>query len=259
MPRRPLILASVAIFTLLGAGVAQGELSQEGNLRISFGGGFTPRALPRDRLAPVTVDVEGAITTTDGTHPPALRRFEIGLNRSGKIATEGLPTCTSPRLQSTSTETALALCRPALVGRGHFGANVAFPTLTPFPAEGTMLAFNGKQGGKPALLLHLYGTAPTRATFVLPMIISHRPKGKFGTVLSARIPTLAGGVGSISEIDLRIGRNYTYRGQRRSFVSASCAAPAGFPGAIFSFARGNFYFSDGRRLETTLERDCRVR
>jgi hypothetical protein len=259
MVRHPLIPAFVAMLALLGASVARGELSQEGNLRISFSGGFTPRALPRDRPAPVTVAVEGAISTTDGTQPPPLRRFEIGLNRNGRISAQGLPQCTSPRLQSTSTEEALQRCRPALVGRGHFGANVAFPSQTPFPAEGTMLAFNGKQNGRPALLLHLYGTAPARAAFVLPMIISHRPDGRYGTVLSAKIPTLAGGVGSIAEIDLKIGRNYTYRGQRRSFISASCAAPTGFPGAVFSFARGNFYFADGRKLETTLERDCRVR
>jgi hypothetical protein len=73
------------------------------------------------------------------------------------------------------------------------------------------------------------------------------------------IPNLAGGLGSVTKIDLRIGRNYTYRGQQHSFLSASCPAPAGFPGAIFSLARGSFFFADGRKLETTLTRTCRVR
>ena len=98
-----------------------------------------------------------------------------------------------------------------------------------------------------------------RATFVLPLTISHNGKGQFGTVLAAKIPTLAGGLGSVTEIDLTIGRNYTYRGQPRSFISASCPAPAGFPGAIFSLARGSFYFADGKKLDTTLARDCHVR
>ncbi|HYJ23243.1 MAG TPA: hypothetical protein VEW07_14625 [Solirubrobacterales bacterium] len=259
MRRRFLIPAFLTIAVLLGAGLAQAELGQEGNIRISFSGDFSPRTLPRDKLAPVTIDVRGAIKTTDGTHPPAVRRIEIAINRHGRLSTQGLPACSGPLLQSTSTETALARCRPALVGRGNFAANVEFPNTNPVLATGPMLAFYGKSSGKRALLLHLYATTPVRATFVLPLIISNRGDELFGTVLSARIPTLAGGLGSVTRIDLKIGRDYTYRGQRRSFISASCPAPAGFPGAIFSLARGSFYFADGKKIETTLARDCRVR
>jgi hypothetical protein len=246
-------------FGLLGAALAQAELSQDGNVRISFSGGFTPRSLPRDRPAPVTVDVKGAISTTDGTHPPAVRRIEIALNRNGELSTQGLPVCTGPSLQSTSTAAALKRCRPALVGQGHFGAEVRFAAGSPAFATGTILAFYGRANGRPALLLHLYVTTPVRTTFVLPLTISHRAKGRFGTILSAEIPTLAGGLGSVTRIDLTIGRNYTYRGQPRSFISASCPAPAGFPGVVFSLARGSFYFVDGKKIETTLARDCRVR
>ncbi len=66
-------------------------------------------------------------------------------------------------------------------------------------------------------------------------------------MLSAKIPTLAGGLGSVTEIDLTIGRTYNYRGQRRSFISASCAAPSGFTVGIFPLARGTFFFADGRK------------
>lgn len=257
MLRPRLILLFLVSLALLGSGVAQGEFSQLGNLRINFSGDFSPHSLPRDRPAPLTIHVGGAITTTDGTHPPALRKIVIELNGSGRISSLGLPVCASAKLQSTTAQAAMARCGSALVGRGHFGADVDFST--PFPARGEMLAFNGRHGGRQALLLHLSGTAPVQTTFVLPLTISHRPKGQFGTVLSARIPTLAAGVGSVSEIDLTIGRNYTYRGKRRSFISAACAAPAGFPGAVFSLAKGNFYFVDGRKIQTTLQRNCRVR
>jgi hypothetical protein len=259
MSRRLLIPLLLILAGLLGTGLAQAELSQSGNVRISFSGDFSPHALPRDRLAPVSIDVRGAIGTTDGSHPPAVRKIEIAINRHGLLSTQGLPACSSPLLQSTSTETALKRCRPALVGRGSFGANVAFPSATPVLATGKLLAFYGKSNGKQALLLHLYATAPVRATFVLPLTISHNGNQLFGTVLSAKIPTLAGGIGSVTKIDLRIGRDYTYRGQRRSFISASCPAPAGFTGASFSLARGSFYFADGKKIETTLSRACKVR
>lgn len=259
MPPRLLILSFLAIFGLLGAGLAQAELSQEGNVRITFNGGFSPHSLPRYRPAPVTVDVEGSIATTDGTHPPAVRRIEIALNRHGRLSTQGLPACSGPLLQATSSEDALKRCRSALVGRGHFGAEVDFPNTGPIAATGTMLAFYGKSNGKQALLLHLYTTTPVRTTFILPLTISRRSKGLFGTVLSAKIPTLAGGLGSVTQIDLRIRREYAYRGQSRSFISASCPAPAGFSGVPFTLARGSFYFTDGKKIDTTLARDCRVR
>ena len=259
MSPRLLISLFLMAFGLLGAGLAQAELSQDGNVRISFSGNFSPHSLPRDRPAPVTVEVQGAIGTTDGSHPPPVRRIEIALNRNGKFSTVGLPACTSPRLQSTSTEQALARCRSALVGRGRFGAEVEFAAGTPVAATGAMLAFFGRVDGGPALLLHLYVTTPVQTTFVLPLTISHRAQGRFGTVLSAKVPTLAGGLGSVTKIDLTIGRNYTYRGQSRSFISASCPAPAGFPGAPFTLARGSFYFAGGKKIDTTLARDCRVR
>jgi hypothetical protein len=259
MRPRLLIPILLLVFGLLGAGLAQAELSQDGNVRISFSGGFTPRSLPRDRPAPVTVDIQGAIGTTDGSHPPAVQRIEIALNRNGKISTQGLPACTSPLLQSTSTEVALSRCRSSLVGRGRFKADVQISSPSPVLATGKMLAFFGRSEGKRALLLHLYVTIPVRATFILPLTISGTAKGKFGTVLSAKVPTLAGGLGSVTQIDLTVGRNYSYRGEPRSFISASCPAPAGFPGAIFTLARGSFYFADGKKIDTSLTRDCRVR
>ncbi len=259
MFKRLLLPVCVAALVLLAAGPVQGELSRTGNVQISFSGGFSPRSLPRDRLAPISLHVKGAIGTTDGTHPPPVRRVEVDLNRNGKLTTAGLPACTSARLQSTSTEAALARCRPALVGRGRFGAEVEFPNVDPFPASGRMLAFYGTRKGRPALLLHLYATTPTRITFVLPLRISQQEKGQFGTVLTADIPSLAGGLGSVTEIDLTIGRTYSFRGERRSFLSASCAAPPGFSGAIFSLARGTFTFADGKKIDTTLSGNCRVR
>jgi len=259
MPSRLLAPLLFVLLGLLGAGLAQAELSQDGNLRIAFDGNFSPRALPRDHPAPVTIDIEGAISTTDGSHPPPVRRIEIELNRNGRISTQGLPACSGPLLQSTSSKTALARCRPALVGEGSFAADVQFPATEPVTATGRLLAFFGRKAGRPALFLHLYATAPVRATFVLPLTISHPDRGTFGTVLTAQIPTLAGGVGSVTKIDLRIERRYTYRGQRRSFLSASCAAPAGFPGAIFPLAKGSFYFLGGKRIDTTLARTCHVR
>jgi len=109
------------------------------------------------------------------------------------------------------------------------------------------------------MLLHLYGSSPVRAAFVLPFEISHRRHGQYGAVFSTKIPELASDLGYVTEIEMKIGRTYNYKGERRSFLSASCAAPAGFPGGIFPLAKATFSFANGQRLTTGLSRDCKVR
>jgi hypothetical protein len=245
--------------TLLSGAAAQGEQVQEGNLRVAFDARLAPRALPRDRPAPVTAHLESSIRTVDGSSPPPLRRISIAVNRQGRISFAGLPTCDPAELQQATTETALDRCRPALVGRGRFAANVIFPSTAPFPAEGRALIFNGRSRGRPAAFLHIFSSNPIRVTFVLPFEISRPPRGGFGTVFSAAIPRIAADTGYITGIELTIGREYRYRGSPRSFLSASCAAPPGFRTAFFTLARTTFSFADGRALTTSIARDCRVR
>lgn len=252
------LTALVLATALLAAGAAQAELRQSGNLRLGFDGRFSPHALPRDRDVPVTVTLSGSVRTTDGTRPPLLRKLSIAVNRYGRISTRGLPACSTQRLEATSSEVALARCRQALVGRGRFGAIVDFPELK-FPVEGRMLAFNSKDGGRSAIALHIYGTNPVEATFVLLFKITRPERGPYGTVLTARIPRLAADLGYVTDLSLNFSRRYRYRGEPRSFVSARCAAPAGFPGALFNFAKGSFSFANGQKMTATLLRDCLVR
>jgi hypothetical protein len=247
----------VALLSLVFGTATQAEVEQEGNLRVTFNADFSPHDLPRSRPAPVKIEIQGRIATTDGTHPPALRWLEVELHRNGRISSKGLPTCSAPTLQSTSTRTALARCRSALVGRGDFRADVRLGR--EIPAAGPILAFNSRQKGKQALLLHFFAAAPVRFTLVVPLTIGHRQEGQFGTVLRARIPKLGGGFGSITEIDLAIERRYSFRGQRRSYLSAACSAPAGLPGGLFRFAKASFRFASHPEIRTKLVRDCTVR
>lgn len=257
--KRLTLIAALLVAALFGAAIARGEISGSDGLFVSFGGGFTPHSLPRDRDVPVTVKLDVSIKTVDGTRPPQLRRISLAVNRYGRLTTRGLPTCRPALLESTDPRTALARCRPALVGRGHFIANVEFPNRAPFPVNGKMLAFNGRAHGRPAILLHIHGSNPVAVTVVLTFTIRHPKQGKFGTVLSAKIPRLASDLGYVTDVALVFNRQYRFRGREYSFLSARCAAPAGFPGAIFSFTRGTFTFAETKPIVTTLTRDCVVR
>jgi hypothetical protein len=243
---------------LLAAGLASGELVQHGDLRLIFDGRFSPRQLPRDRPAPVTVELSGAVRSATEGPPPQLRRIVIGVNRYGIVSTQGLPICQASQLEQTSTHVALSRCGDALLGHGSFDAHVNFPNVT-FPVEGQVVAFNGREAGRPVILLHVYGWNPVQLTVVLTFTITHPRHGIFGTVLSTRIPSLAGDLGYVTDLHLTFGRSYRFAGQTRSFLNAQCAAPPGFRSALFSFARGSFIFANGQNLTTTLARKCRVR
>jgi hypothetical protein len=257
--RRLAVTLTLATALAFAVAVAHAELTQRGNLRLAFSGRLTPKKLPRSVSAPVTMRVRGAIGTADGGRPPQLRRIAIAFNRYGRVSTRGLPTCDQGELEQTTSETALEHCRGALVGHGRFRAYVDLPNRAPVPVVGSSLAFNSSTGGKPELLLHIYATNPVKITFVVRFRIVRARQGDFGTVFVAHIPKIASTVGYVTDIDLTFGRNYSYRGRPRSFLSARCAAPAGFPGAVFTLARGDFTFSNGQRISTALSRNCWVR
>jgi hypothetical protein len=257
--RKRLLMASSIALLLLAAGVSRAERVQEEGLRVNFDADFVPHALPRKTPAPISVEVQGSISTTDGSHPPPLRWLELALNRHGRITTQGLSTCSAPLLQSTTSEQALARCKPALVGRGGFHAQLALGTSKDIPAKGRVLAFNSRHAGKPAMLLHLFTGVPVRLTMVVPLTISQRDEGQFGTVVRAHIPKLGGGLGSVTEIHLELGRRYEFHRRRLSYLSAACAAPSGFRDAPFPFIRGSFRFEAHRAIQVTVMKGCSVR
>jgi hypothetical protein len=234
------------------------EVTQRGRLRVSFTGEIVPRALPRHGSAPVSASVGGRIATTDGSSPPQLRRISIAINRFGRIDATGLPVCRLQAIDPSTSEGALEACRSSLVGQGRFSARVKLPQQSPFPSRGRLLAFNGRLGGRPVILAHVFGTKPVPTSYVLSFSIG-RARGTYGTVLEASLPQVTGDWGYVTGLDLRLERRFSFRGERRSYVSAGCPAPQGFPGAVFPFARTVFSFAGGPNLSSTLTRSCKVR
>lgn len=249
----------LCLLACLGAvAMAQAETVQRAGLRLSFQGKLSPHALPRQGTAPVKASVGVRIAATNGEVPPQLRQIEIEINRAGRFDTSGLPVCELDDIQPTTTADALAVCGDALVGQGHFSAKVLLRGQAPFPSEGKVHAFNSRIHGHPAILAHVYGTEPAPASYTIPFEL-RTAKGLFGTRLVASLPQFTSDSGYVTGLSLTLGRNFSHGGKRRSYISAGCPAPKGFPGASFTFARAQFGFEGGRKMGKTLTRDCRVR
>jgi hypothetical protein len=250
-------LAAAAV--VLSSPIAFAEVVQEGTLRVSFEGRVAPRELPRVGKAPVAVTLSGDIKTTDGQPPPQLRTITVELNRNGRLDYRGLPRCNFHQIQPASTAEAKAACRKSLVGKGSFRASVALPDQSPFPSNGKILAFNGNLHGKPVIYAHIYGTEPLPTSFVLPFRIKKSTRASYATTLVADLPRVAAEWGYVRGVRLTLQRNFSYRGERHSYLSAGCPAPSGFSGATFPLARVLFAFEGGSTLSSTLVRSCGVR
>lgn len=233
-------------------------VEQRRGVRVSFDGKLTPHVLPRHGTAPVGIVVDAKIGATGGEDPPQLRRITIAINRNGRFTSKGLPACRVDQIQPSTTDGALAACRRSLVGEGHFSANVKLPQQSPFPSEGKVLAFNGKVNGKPAILAHIYGTDPAPTSTVLPFLL-RSSRGTYGTTLEASLPQATGSWGYVTGLRMTLRRSFSYHGHSRSFLSAGCPAPAGFPSAAFPLAKTSFSFAGDLTLDAVLTRTCRAR
>jgi hypothetical protein len=250
-----MVVAAALLATI--APSAHAELTERGDLFVRFKGGIAPNALPRTKLAPIAVSVAGTVKTLSGERPPPLRRIRIELNRGGRLDPRGLPACRYKQLVAASPQQVMAVCGDALVGDGAYAAQTAFPEQATFPALGHILAFNAIYEGHSAILAHIYGHEPVPISRIIVFRI-RRTGGTFGTVLTGTLPDAINHYGYVVGISLRLFRRFEFHGRPRSYLSAACAAPAGFPSAIFPFARASMSFADGRTLSSTLTRSCKV-
>lgn len=253
---RRLAVAVAAVLVLIVAGNALAGIVkvriQAGNLIAIGEGGFTPDALPKNVDAPITIFGKGRLTTVDGSLPSILKTIEFEFDRHGSIQTEGLAKCTSGKLQATTVPQARKLCPGAIVGKGFGHAVVKFPEQAPIPVSSPITIFNGPTiKGDPSVIAHFYTTIPAPVAFVVPIRIETIHNGRYGYRVNAEIPKIAGGSGIPISGQITIGRRWTYKGVKHSYINARCA-----DGRLQAI--GKFGFTDGTLLRGTFINPCKT-
>jgi hypothetical protein len=262
MGRRSIRVFAVAVAAAVVLAVAGGALAAPnvtkirivaGNIVVTGEGGFAPTALPKNVNAPITLFGSGKISTVDGSLPPVLKTIQFEFDKHGAVDTTGLPKCSAGKLQATTVPQARKLCPGAIVGTGHGHAVVKFPEQGPIPADSPITIFNGpEKNGDPTVYAHAYTTVPAPTTFVIPVRIETIHNGRYGYRVNAEVPKLAGGYGIPISGSIKIGRTWTYKGKKHSFVNARCA-----DGRLQ--AVGSFAFKDGTVMKGSFLRPCQVR
>jgi hypothetical protein len=235
------VSAAIAGETVTGA---------DGNTQ-SIEAGVSPKALYKKTASPATLSVDVKTGATAGIPSPAVHDV-IDFDQNLSLATKGLPTCNASQLQNTSTEAAETACGKAKIGSGT--ATTLLPLGTLYTEPTVVTAFNGvPQGGKPVVLLHAYGTSPLQTTLILVGTVSNLGKEGYGPRLDVTIPPIAGGVGVITDFNVKISKSWTYKGRKTSFVSAKC------PAAKKLRYRGAFTYGDGTTIEASTTQSCTVK
>lgn len=247
-------LAVGAALAIALAGIAVAKNSpvvvQQGNLKITVNGGFSPTKLSKTKLSPITLTVSGKVETVDGKHPPALKEFVVETDKNGAINAKGLPTCSAGKLNSQDTKHAEKACPNAIVGEGKTDVEIEFAEQPPIVAHSKLVAFNGGvKGGVTTIYIHAFLEVPVPAAVVTTVKVSKIHNGRFGTKSVASIPVIAGGAGSPINFELKVGRKFTYKGKQQSYLLAKC--PDGHLNA-----KGTGVFSDGTRLTGSVVRSC---
>jgi hypothetical protein len=256
--RRGRLVALAAALSLLAVSVASAEVGQKGDIKIFFHGSIAPVKLPRKELAPVGVQMGAKIKTNSGEAPPRLSQIILDINSHGVIESKGLPLCTLGKLHNSSAARARKVCGDAEVGHGNVTSRVGLPGQGEFATNGPLLAFNGRYKGKPAIFAHVTSKGTLSITYVIIFAVK-KTHGTYGTSLVAKVPPIASGTGYISAFDLSLKRRYSLRGEKHSYVSATCPLPSGVNIATFPFARSTYVFEDGTKVSSVLRRECKAR
>lgn len=245
--------AALAVVWAASSMAVKPTVVSAGNLTLKINGGVTPVKLPKGKLAPITLRASGKLSTTDGSHPPATRTVTVDFDKHGKINAKGAPTCSSGKLQSRDTKSAIKACPKAIVGRGKTTVEVAFAESKAFTSSGPLVLFNGGvRGGVTTIYIHAYVKVPAPTAIVTVVKVKKIRKGPYGTRAIARIPKIAGGAGSLTSFSFKIHRTFMYKGKKQSYLLARCANRR-------FLAHATLTASDGTRLAGSILRPCRQR
>lgn len=237
-PKRTLLLLVALLACALPAEGALGAAMVETReIRLKLNADFQPLNLPKRSFAPVQFEGYLDVAKPGGGAPPALTQVIMDFDRDGRLDVAGLPTCAPERIATASVGEARSLCKGAIVGSGKLEALVSLPG-GPVPTASALTLFNGpRQEGHPTVVVHARIQVPATQTYAFVVPIEKRP-GEFRYRATVNLPELAGGLGAITHINVKIGRRYTAGGVKRSYVAARCTDHILRSHGIFTFANG---------------------
>jgi hypothetical protein len=209
-----------------------------------------PRELPAKGNAPITLSSVTKVRTKDGSTPPTLEAIDFLIDKHGAVDSKSFPTCPLSKLEGATPAQARQRCAAALVGKGTGKALVTMPGRKPFEISSPISFFNAAPtGGKPTMIAHAYETVPSPQALIVPIVVEHVNKGRYGFHVRVEMPEVAGGFGAPTLAEASIGAVRKRDGKKIGYISAHCAG-----GRLQ--VDGTLTFTNGDRFPTTLTSPC---
>lgn len=223
-----------------------------GDLEMTFGESFAPKALSRTMPTPIALRLWSRIESTDGSVPPPFTKFVFDTDTNSAIDVRGLPTCSGSSRQIRELNP-IRGCDNAIVGEGTATFDIHFPDASPTTSRGKLILYNsGSKAGVTELFAHTYLTQPITFVLTTPIQIEEIDAGRFTSRATFTLPKIANGDASLTSFNARIGRNFVRRGKRVSVLTAKCP-----DGRLHS--RAQAFFGDGTKVQSKLVRSCTPR
>jgi len=251
--RKASLIASFAVAAFLCAGIATAAgtstVVHSGNVEMTFGESFVPKALSRTVPTPIALRLWSRIRTLNGFPTPPLSEFVFDADENSAIDVRGLPTCSGGSRDIRGSDPR-DVCGNTIVGEGTASFVVHFPDQPPVPAKSGLTIFNGgAKAGVTTLYAHAPLTLPTPTGVVMPIRIERIQEGRFASRATVEVPKIAGGAGSLTSFNATIGKDFVRNGKTVSVLTAKCPS-----GKIRTRAEAKF--SDGTSIRSRLVRNC---
>jgi hypothetical protein len=240
----------LAALVVAAAASGRNAVVEVDNIVLRADAGFQPQKLPRNRFAPLEFQGHARISSKDGSRPVPLRQLIVDFDHDGRLSVQGLPTCPPERIAQASAAQAREECAGAMVGSGRVAAVISLSTGL-IEASSELTIFNGPPSqGRPTAVLHAQFTEPGTQTFAIPVPIERR-RGEYRYRVTVDLPPIAAGLGSLSLIEVELGRRYRFGGKSRSYASARCSDSV-------LRTHGRFTFEDGMVIDGAVMKFCRA-
>ncbi len=245
-------IAAVGLAGLVACASAYALKSEIDGTAVSATASISPRALPSQGNAPVSVSNVTRIKTTDGAPPPTLQELAFKFDSNGTVNTKGLPVCTMARLAGTTPDAARKRCAGAVVGEGVGKAEVNLPGRPAIEISSPLTFFNAPPvGGRPSLIAHGYETVPVPKTILVPITIERIHQGRYGFQVKIQMPEIAEGFGAATLAKATLGKTWKVAGKTVGYANAHCNG-----GRLQVY--GTLSFADGSFFPGTLTSPCHV-
>lgn len=234
--------ATVATFAFVAAGsvatAAQGEPLDDllPHVHTGFVAQPAPVPVPSEGRIPVSLRLADSIWTDDNSHPPAATKLRFESAKSFRLDLSGVARCPGGIHYDIRTEA--SPCAKVKFASGKIKVRVAFPEQgTPIVVAGDAIAYKANSG---KVFIRSYLAAPITGEISIPVAVGRSAAGAYGVQMTATVPKLAAGHGSLVYLGLRF---------RKGLFSMAC------PQRRFQ-SRVTNSLADGTKLGVALLTNC---